>query len=102
MPKGQWEAGRALNFPVLTLYRKIIIPQAIPNIVPALGNYLVGIIKDSPLMSAFAVVEIMQRAKIIGSVTFRYCWGKRLRKIHSSSHPDDTWETRFRLHRSGR
>jgi polar amino acid transport system permease protein len=40
--------------------------------VPALGNYLVGMFKDSPLLSAIAVVELMQRAKIIGSETFRY------------------------------
>lgn len=72
IPQGQWEAARSLNFTKLQIYRRIIIPQAIPPIVPALGNYLVGMIKDTPILSAIAVVEIMQRAKIIGSETFRY------------------------------
>ncbi|MFQ5974370.1 MAG: ABC transporter permease subunit, partial [Alphaproteobacteria bacterium] len=48
------------------------IPQAIPPVVPALGNYLVAMFKETPLLSAIAVVELMQEAKIIGSETFRY------------------------------
>ena len=50
----------------------MIIPQAIPPVVPALGNYLIGMFKETPLLSAIAVVELMQTAKIIGSETFRY------------------------------
>jgi polar amino acid transport system permease protein len=40
--------------------------------VPALGNYLVALFKETPLLSAIAVLELMQTAKIIGSETFRY------------------------------
>lgn len=72
IPKGQWEAATALNFSPYRVYRNIVIPQAIPPIVPALGNYLIAMFKDTPLLSAIAVVELMQRAKIIGSETFRY------------------------------
>ena len=50
----------------------MIIPQAIPPVVPALGNYLVALFKDTPLLSAIAVMELMQTAKIIGSEDFRY------------------------------
>jgi polar amino acid transport system permease protein len=50
----------------------IIIPQAIPPVVPALGNYLVALFKETPLLSAIAVLELMQTAKILGSQTFRY------------------------------
>ncbi|TIY07987.1 MAG: ectoine/hydroxyectoine ABC transporter permease subunit EhuD, partial [Mesorhizobium sp.] len=39
---------------------------------PALGNYLVALFKETPLLSAIAVLELMQTAKIIGSETFRY------------------------------
>ena len=39
---------------------------------PALGNYLVALFKDTPLLSAIGVLELMQTAKIIGSDTFRY------------------------------
>lgn len=70
--RGQWEASVALNLSAWTTFRDIIIPQAIPPIVPALGNYLVALFKETPLLSAIAVLELMQTAKIIGSETFRY------------------------------
>ena len=70
--RGQWEAATALNLGAWTTLRDIIIPQAIPPIVPALGNYLVALFKETPLLSAIAVLELMQTAKIIGSETFRY------------------------------
>ncbi|MGE0008972.1 MAG: ectoine/hydroxyectoine ABC transporter permease subunit EhuD [Parvibaculaceae bacterium] len=70
--RGQWEASTALNLSTWTTFRDIIIPQAIPPIVPALGNYLVALFKETPLLSAIAVLELMQTAKIIGSETFRY------------------------------
>lgn len=70
--RGQWEAAVALNLDSWTTFRDIIIPQAIPPVIPALGNYLVALFKETPLLSAIAVLELMQTAKIIGSETFRY------------------------------
>jgi polar amino acid transport system permease protein len=70
--RGQWEAAVALNLNSWTTFRDIIIPQAIPPVIPALGNYLVALFKETPLLSAIAVLELMQTAKIIGSETFRY------------------------------
>jgi len=70
--RGQWEASTALNLSAWTTFRDIIIPQAIPPIVPALGNYLVALFKETPLLSAIAVLELMQTAKIMGTETFRY------------------------------
>ncbi len=72
VPAGQWEAAAALNLSTFDTYRRIIIPQAIPPIVPALGNYLVALFKETPLLSAIAVLELMQTAKIIGAETFQY------------------------------
>lgn len=72
IPRGQWEASIALNLSLPRTYRDIIIPQAIPPVVPALGNYLVALFKETPLLSAIAVLELMQTAKIIGSEYFRY------------------------------
>ena len=72
IPKGQWEAALALNLSAVHTYRDVIIPQAIPPVIPALGNYFVALFKDTPLLSAIAVVELMQRAKILGSESFRY------------------------------
>jgi polar amino acid transport system permease protein len=70
--RGQWEAAVALNLGSWTTFRDVILPQAIPPIIPALGNYLVALFKETPLLSAIAVLELMQTAKIIGSETFRY------------------------------
>ncbi len=72
IPRGQWEAAIALNLSPYRTYKDVIIPQAIPPVVPALGNYLIGMFKETPLLSAIAVLELMQTAKIIGSETFRY------------------------------
>ncbi|HWL67199.1 MAG TPA: ectoine/hydroxyectoine ABC transporter permease subunit EhuD [Geminicoccus sp.] len=72
VPRGQWEASVALNLSPYHTFRDIIIPQAIPPVVPALGNYLVALFKETPLLSAIAVLELMQQAKILGSTTFRY------------------------------
>ncbi len=72
VPRGQWEASTALNLSGFHTFRDIIIPQAIPPVVPALGNYFVALFKETPLLSAIAVLELMQTAKILGSENFRY------------------------------
>jgi polar amino acid transport system permease protein len=72
LPRGQWEAALALNLGRWHTWRDIIVPQAIPPVLPALGNYLVSMFKDTPLLSAITVLEVLQRAKILGSETFRY------------------------------
>jgi len=72
VPRGQWEACTALNLSSWNTFKNIILPQAIPPIVPALGNYLVALFKDTPLLSAIAVAELVQTAKNMGSESFRY------------------------------
>ena len=72
VPPEQWQAANALGLTPLQAFRYVIVPQAIPAVLPALGNYLIAMFKDTPLLSAIAVVELMQRAKIIGSESFRY------------------------------
>ncbi|TLX56352.1 ectoine/hydroxyectoine ABC transporter permease subunit EhuD [Stutzerimonas nosocomialis] len=72
VPRGQWEAVTALNMKPLTAYRDVILPQALRPVLPALGNYLVAMLKDTPVLSAITVVELMQQAKNIGSESFRY------------------------------
>ena len=47
----------------------VVLPQAIPPVVPALGNYLVAMFKDTPLLSAITVVELLQQSKMLGSAT---------------------------------
>ena len=72
VPRGQWEASIALNLTTFHTFRDVILPQAIPPIIPALGNYLVALFKETPLLSSIAVLELMQTAKILGSENFRY------------------------------
>lgn len=70
--RGQWEASTALNLPRRVVWSRIILPQAIPPMIPAMGNYLIAMFKDTPMLSAITVLELLQTAKIVGSETFRY------------------------------
>lgn len=72
VPRGQWEAATALNMPAPLTYRHVIVPQAIPRIVPALGNYLVSMLKDTAILSAVTVLEMLNVAMLIGDRTFKY------------------------------
>ena len=72
VPRGQWEAASALSLSRWDIYRNVVLPQAIRPIVPTLGNYLVAMFKDTPVLSAITVVELMLQAKNIGSQSFRY------------------------------
>ncbi|MGF1527342.1 MAG: ectoine/hydroxyectoine ABC transporter permease subunit EhuD [Candidatus Competibacterales bacterium] len=72
VPKGQWEACRALNLSVYRSYFRIIIPQALPASLPGMGNYLIGIFKDTPLLSVIAVAELMHTANAIGAENYRF------------------------------
>lgn len=72
IPPGQWEAAKALNFSTLNTWKKIILPQSIPPVIPVMGNYLITMFKETPILSAITLVEIMQTAKMLGSHSFRY------------------------------
>ena len=72
VPKTQWEACRALNFTTLYTYRKIVLPQAFPIAIPGMGNYLVGIFKDTPLLSTIGVAELFHTATAVGGYNYRY------------------------------
>ena len=50
----------------------MILPQAIPATLPMLGNYLIAMFKDTPLLAAITVMEMLQAAKLEGSESFRY------------------------------
>ena len=72
VPKTQWEACRALNFTTLYTYRRIVLPQAFPIAIPGMGNYLVGIFKDTPLLSTIGVAELFHAATSVGGEHYRY------------------------------
>ena len=72
VPKTQWEACRALNFSTSYTYRRIVLPQAFPIAIPGMGNYLVGIFKDTPLLATIGVAELFFTANALGAHTYRY------------------------------
>lgn len=69
---GQWDAATALSFSPWQTFRYIVFPQAIPPIIPAAGNYLIYMFKDSPLLAAISVPEMMHGAQKVGSENFQY------------------------------
>ncbi len=70
--KGQWEACSSLSMSTRDTYFRIIIPQALPPAVAGMGNYLVGIFKDTPMLSVIGVAELMHTANAIGSENYRF------------------------------
>ncbi|WP_448952438.1 ectoine/hydroxyectoine ABC transporter permease subunit EhuD [Labrys neptuniae] len=72
VPRGQWEAATALNFSRWQLYRNVIIPQMVPRILPTMGNYLIAMLKETPVLSVVTVLEMLGLANMIGENTFEY------------------------------
>jgi len=72
VPKGQWEAATALDLSTARTYFRVIIPQALPPALAGMGNYLVGIFKDTPMLSVIGVAELMHTANAIGSESYRF------------------------------
>jgi polar amino acid transport system permease protein len=71
VPRGQWEAATALSLSRGRTWTGVILPQAVPRVVPALGNYVISMFKEVPLLLAIGVVEVVNKAKEISSETFR-------------------------------
>ncbi|MGH3716529.1 MAG: ectoine/hydroxyectoine ABC transporter permease subunit EhuD [Micromonosporaceae bacterium] len=59
VPRGQWEAATALSLPRSRIWTGVVLPQAVPRVLPALGNYTIAMFKEVPLLSAIAVHEIV-------------------------------------------
>jgi polar amino acid transport system permease protein len=72
VPKGQWEAATALSLPRSRVWTGVILPQAIPRVLPALGNYAISMFKEVPLLLAIGVVEVVNAGRELGSATFRF------------------------------
>ena len=70
LDKGQMEAARSLGFNHIQSMKMVILPQAIKNILPALGNEFIGLIKTSSLVSTIGLAELMYIADSIRGVSF--------------------------------
>lgn len=72
VPHGQMEAARSLGLSGGQAMRYIILPQAVRNVLPALGNDFIAMLKDSSLVSVLAVRDITQQARLYAGSTFRF------------------------------
>ncbi|MDT8857842.1 ectoine/hydroxyectoine ABC transporter permease subunit EhuD [Paracoccaceae bacterium Fryx2] len=72
VPRGQWEAARATNLSLRQTWLHVVIPQALPPMIPALANYLIAMFKETPLLSAITVLELMNQAKSVANSSYRY------------------------------
>ncbi|KHL04550.1 ectoine/hydroxyectoine ABC transporter permease subunit EhuD [Sinomonas humi] len=72
VPRGQWEAARALNLPRGRTWVGIVLPQAIPRMIPALGNYVVSMFKETPLLLTIGVLDILGQARGAGAEAYRF------------------------------
>ena len=70
--RGQWEASRALGFKFGLTMRRIILPQALPLIIPPTGNQFIAMLKDSSLVSVIGVWELLFLARTLGAKDFRH------------------------------
>lgn len=71
VPRGQWEAATAVNLSRWHTWRSVVLPQAIPFSLPALGNYVVASFKDAPLAATITVYGVLGVAQRIQGQTFR-------------------------------
>lgn len=72
IPKGQWEASRALGLKPKDTLTRIILPQAMRIIIPPTGNQFISMLKDSSLVSVVGVWELMYLARTQGQTEFRH------------------------------
>lgn len=70
--KGQMEAARSLGLTQWQGMRYVVLPQAIRNVLPALGNDFIAMLKDSSLVSVLAVRDITQQARLLSNTTFKF------------------------------
>lgn len=72
VPVGQWEAATALNLPVHRTWIAVILPQAVRRVVPALGNYVIAMLKDTPMLMAITVLEMLGEAQLFARENFQF------------------------------
>jgi polar amino acid transport system permease protein len=72
VPRGQWEAATALSMSPRRTWTAVVIPQAVRSTLPALGNYVISMFKDTPFLAVITVTELVRAAQLYGGQHFRY------------------------------
>ena len=70
--KGQVEAGYALGLKYYQVMKKIVIPEALKNILPALGNEFITLVKETSIGAYIGILELTKASDIIASRTYDY------------------------------
>ncbi len=71
VPRGQWEASTALNVSTITTWTSVVLPQAIPVVIPALGNYLIAMFKEVPLLATITVLDVLGEGRAACTRSFQ-------------------------------
>ncbi|MDT0462496.1 MULTISPECIES: ectoine/hydroxyectoine ABC transporter permease subunit EhuD [Streptomyces] len=72
VPAGQWEAATALSLPPVRTWTAVILPQAIRRVVPALGNYVIAMLKDTPMLMTITVLDMLGEARLFSQQHFQF------------------------------
>ena len=72
IPRGQQDAAAALGMTPALAMRRIILPQAIRIVIPTLGNYFIGLFKDTALCSAVSIQELVFTAQVRAALSYQY------------------------------
>jgi L-cystine transport system permease protein len=69
VPKSQWDAAASIGLTKTQTYRRVIIPQMVVIAIPATGQLLTGTLSDTALASAMGIVDVLERARLLGNHT---------------------------------
>ncbi|MFG3287812.1 ectoine/hydroxyectoine ABC transporter permease subunit EhuD [Streptomyces sp. NPDC048179] len=72
VPAGQWEAATALSLPARRTWFAVILPQALRRVVPPLGNYVISMLKDTPILMSITVLDMLGQARLFSQQHFQF------------------------------
>jgi polar amino acid transport system permease protein len=72
VPIGQWEASTAVHLSPTRTWQRVILPQAVRNVLPSLGNYAIAMFKETPYAALITVPELVFEARAVATDTSRF------------------------------
>lgn len=72
VPRGQWEAATALSMSRRRTWTAVVVPQALRSTLPALGNYVISMFKETPFLAVITVTDMVRAAQLYGGQNFRF------------------------------
>jgi polar amino acid transport system permease protein len=72
LPRGQFEAAQTLGIPKYNMWKDIILPQVVTNVLPALINEIIALLKETALIAIIGGMDVMRRSQIVAAERFEY------------------------------